>query len=96
MTVHKRGDAFAFTGKYPDDVDLSGVVVRSQMRNAAKKLIVNLTVTLENNRLTFYCQDTNEWPLGMVYLDVEFLFPSGDIASTNTVGIKIIEDVTQK
>ena len=100
---HKRGDTFDFSGQAQildasgNTVDLTGWSIASAIKTVGRTTVTNLNaVWLDDSAglLRIYATDTSGWALGAAILDVQFTSPSGDIVSTKTVTINIIEDVT--
>lgn len=100
----KRGDTFDFSGQV--SLTDSGVVVQDMTGwTGASQLRTSLDVKITD--LTFAWLDaaqrlcritgvaTSEWPLGDLFMDVEFTSPAGDVVSTQTANIKMVKDITR-
>lgn len=97
----KRGDTFSI-GCFSSDggvpTDLSNVTIRSQIRSAAtKKLVQALDITLldqtTNTGKFSIVADTSEWPIGTVLMDIEIRDGSVTV-STETLQLRVVQDIT--
>ena len=96
MIIHKRGDTFAYAGLLPAEINFSGAAITSQIRNEAGKLVANVDVAVQGKGIQLRVNETNNWPIGKVFLDIQFKFKAGDVVSTSTVTIKVIPDITRE
>ena len=102
----KRGDTWSqtFTWKQGsetgDPLDLTGCNARCHLRDRSDALIAvvdgYLTVdgavgTVAVNVPAF---ETTEFPVGKLLFDIELTFPDGTVQSTETMALKVLEDVT--
>lgn len=96
----KRGDTFKLSCTYlidgvpaqlPDNV-------RSQIRHHGT-LICELQVDVvdaPNGQYTLTCADSKNWSVGAVYrCDIEYSSNGGNVASTDTFTIKVVEKETR-
>ena len=94
----KRGDTFLVAAVLPDSVraTLAGAEARSQIRRPDGRLVATLDVTLTADQITLrFSGNTQDWPLGQVEVDVQFLLASGIVTSTGTTTFNVVRDVTQ-
>ena len=102
---HKRGDTFDLSGSV--EVTSNGVSVsdftgwsgRCQVRAGDGSLIeelifewLNISTGLLRIRSA---APTEGWPLGPARTDIQLTSPSGDVVSTETAVIEIVEDITR-
>jgi hypothetical protein len=101
--THKRGDTFRFAAVLRESktgpvIDLGGWVIASMIRAAdTDALIAELTVTVTNaaqGAFTLRADDTDAWPVGTAYWDIQYTDPGTVIQSTETISVQILEDVT--
>lgn len=97
----KRGDTMLLTVTYKVDgvaADISTIDIASQVRTLNGSLIATMVVdkleTTGQFTLTPDVQDTSTWPLGNLLCDIEFT-QSGNIRSTETFGIIVVEEITK-
>lgn len=105
MIKHKRGDTFSYAGKCQlkdadgNDIDMSTIQIDSQMRQPNGRKVVDFVVTKFADVGVWYLRlsadDTWKWPLGVCNVDVQFTFIAGQIASTTTAAIEVVEDITR-
>ena len=97
LTV-KRGDTFKLSCTYL----VGGVaaalppVIRSQIRYQGA-LVAELTVVVVDaaaGRYNLSFADTSLWPLDSLQQDIQYTTAAGDVMSTDTFYVKVIEDVT--
>lgn len=86
--------------------DLTGATGASQLRHAGDRaagiepgtLVAELVFTWIDAAQCLYRVRANgstaQWPLGILKHDVQLTLPGGDVVSTDTVLIKLVEDVT--
>lgn len=96
MIIHKRGDTFAYAGTIPAEIDFAGATVTSQIRNEGGRLVAVVAVVVQDTAIQLRVNETNNWPIGKVFLDIQFKFPGGDVLSTSTETIKVIPDITRE
>ena len=97
----KRGDTMLLTVTYKVDgtaSDISTIDIASQIRTQSGSLVETMVVTKleETGQFTLEptTSDTSAWPLGNLLCDIEFT-QSGNIRSTETFGIVVIEEITK-
>lgn len=102
----KRGDTWnqVFLWKQGsetgDPVDLTGCTARCQIRNRAGTLLLDctpyLTVDGANGAVSVLvpASETAGLPIGKLFFDIELTFPDGTVQSTETVMLRVLEDVT--
>lgn len=94
----KRGDTFKMhpsTLEADDgsDVDLTGYVIASQVRDKADSLIATLNITISGNTFESDAVNTSAWPLVDLYCDIQFTY-GGITISSNTFIIRVEKDIT--
>jgi len=100
LNPHKRGDSFVLTLELFDynDVPLTLDVdsLKSQVRAKNNRLIdeVLITQTETAGLYIFQVQDTTEWPIADLYMDVKIIKTDG-ISSTDTLVIPVVRDITR-
>lgn len=97
----KRGDTMLLTVTYKVDgtpADISNINIASQVRTQSGTLVAAMVVTKLESTGQFTMAptgaDTSEWPLGNLLCDIEFT-QSGNIRSTETFGIVVVEEITK-
>ena len=95
----KRGDSFIFTNNQLLDtnnepVDLTGWGVRSQIRDRSMSLVDELDVTISQFDYSIVKMNTESWPVVDLFWDVEYTAPDGTVFSSETITVKVIQDVT--
>lgn len=97
----KRGDTMLLTVTYKIDgvaSDISTIDIASQVRSQSGQLVATMVVsklqTTGQFTLTPTVADTSNWPLGNLLCDIEFS-QSGNIRSTETFGIVVVEEITK-
>lgn len=103
-TPFKRGDTFSLKCTWKVDgvpKDITGLIITSQIRTSSGKLIATLSVVPDNQMtnpgvyaLVAVNQDSNSWPIGAAYCDIQ-VDDQGIDRSSETFIIPIIEDVTR-
>ena len=101
---HNRGDTFSLAGEVTINVngarqlDLTGWTGASQVRSANNRLVADLTFEWVDAALSLvavsFVGSTSTWPLGTLYMDIEFATPAGDIVSTQKTAFEVVQDVT--
>lgn len=91
----KRGDTFHAACQRVG-VNITSTVIRSQLRAGTWRQ--DLTVTKTNAAtgeftLTATAADAELWPVGVATWDIEY-DDGGDVHSTETISLRIVEDVT--
>lgn len=98
----KRGDSFEVDCVYKDadgtPLDLDGITITSQFR-MKDVLISDAEITIgsptTSGAFRVVVADTDEWPVGALAWDIEYLLAGGSIISTETVLINVLRDVTR-
>lgn len=95
MIPMKRGDTFSAVCQRVG-VDITSTTIRSQIRAGAWRQ--DLTVTKTNAAtgeftLSATAADSELWPVGAASWDIEYT-DAGEVHSTETVKLVIVEDVT--
>ena len=102
--THKRGDTFNLTGACLDSsgvpVDLTDYTLESQVRDMQGELLSAFTCTktvpVQGTYLISASADTTGlWPPGGYRFDVQFTALDGTVTSSDTVALKIVEDITR-
>lgn len=98
----KRGDTFYIGGLKKDSnnepQDLTDFTIRSQIRSASTKKIINEFEVIKLNQTTYkgkfsISSATDTWPIGVCLIDIEFR-KINTIVSSETMQIYIMEDIT--
>jgi hypothetical protein len=91
----KRGDTFEFYADIAIPEASSGIVERSQVRDSVQTLYAELTIepTSVINRFLLTAIDTEKWPIGELYMDIEYNI-NGKKKSSPTYIITVEEDIT--
>jgi len=100
---HKQGDTFDFSGVATDGdgdaFDFTGWAGLSQVRKTDGTLIEQLTFTWLDASTGLLqvksVDDTQAWPVGKSFFDIQFTTAAGEVISTPTVTVEIIKDVSQ-
>lgn len=93
----KRGDTFLREGIVEIDgveQDVSTWGIRAHLRRG-NRLVSNLEVIRVGGRYRLRDAATDDWPLGPLEGDIEYTLPSGQIVSTETFTVEVIEDKTR-
>jgi hypothetical protein len=102
----KRGDTWnqSFTWRQGsetgDPVDLTGCTARMQVRDRSDVLILDCTPYLALDELAgtvsvlVPASETELFPVAKNQFDIELTFPDGTVQSTETMILRVIEDVT--
>ena len=101
---HNRGDTFSLAGEVTINVngvrqlDLTDWTGASQVRTAGGTLVADLTFewvdATQSLIAVSFVGSTSTWPLGNLYMDIEFATPAGDIVSTQRTAFNVVQDVT--
>lgn len=98
----KRGDTFKLsvllTDSNGDAVDITGYTIESQIRQPTGELISSLTATITDatgGAFELEDTDTQEWPIGCQFQDIQYTDTGGDVNSTQTIKVDVKEDITQ-
>lgn len=100
----KRGDTLSVAAALAQDsgapVDLTGYVVRSQVRTPQGALVAELSVVVTDAPLGAYtlaatAPETQLWPVGRHACDVQYTSAGGVVSSTATFPVVVSEDVTR-
>lgn len=102
--THKRGDTFDYSDQFAMTIDgvavtnFTGMTGASQIRDSAGNLVADLVFTwLDAAQGLFRVRhngSTAAWPVGTLRHDVQLTTSGGDVVSTATELIKLVEDVT--
>lgn len=97
----KRGDSFVFTnnqliGDDGNPLDLNGWGIRSQIRNKSLVLVEELIVVVSQFDYSITADPlmSSSWPVGDLMWDIEYTTPDGVVFSSDTIIVKIIQDIT--
>jgi len=98
----KRGDTYHLSVTLTDDegqaIDITDYDISSQVRTPTGELISTLTTTLTdptNGVFTLEDTDTEDWPVGCQFQDIEYTGTGGTITSTETFKVDVKEDITR-
>lgn len=99
---HKRGDTFLYSAVLKETktgpvIDIRGWTITSMIRDLDGLLIADLTVSItdgEQGEYTVSADDTAAWPVGWAQWDIQYVDDGNVIKSTETVRVKIVQDVT--
>lgn len=99
---HKRGDTFLWAASLKETrtgpaIDISDWTIKSQIRDAEDVLVSDLEVTITdgpNGQYRLYKEDTASWPSDNCFMDIEYRDDGGFIRSTETIGVRVVKDVT--
>ena len=106
MTIskHKRGDTFDYSDQFAMTIDgaavsdFTGMTGASQLRTTAGDLVAALVFTwLDASQGLYRVRHDGSsaaWPLGVLKHDVQLTTAGGDVVSTPTELIQLVEDVT--
>ena len=100
LNPHKRGDTFKIVNcqlldENNDPRDLTDISIRSQLRNVRDQVIVEFQVVKNQFAYDLIAPSTEEWPIGMAYMDVEYTESNGTVFSTETIEMQIVRDITR-
>lgn len=102
----KRGDTWAQTFAWKqgsetgDPVDLNGCTARMQVRDKTDALILDASAYLTVDgpagtvALVVPASETGAFPVAKLAFDIELTFPGGAVQSTETMSLRVVEDVT--
>lgn len=99
--THKQGDSFEWVITLTDNflpVDITGYGIRAQIR-AGDTLVANLTITKTNSSGGVFTASatpvqTDSWAAGTHRCDIEFTDDLGEVFSTETFDVTILEDIS--
>lgn len=99
---HKRGDTFLYAAALLESktgpvINIADWTITSMIRDLDGMLIADLTVTITDaaqGEYTVSLDDTADWPVGWAQWDIQYEDDGGVIKSTETVRVKIVQDVT--
>ena len=98
----KRGDTYHLQVTLRDEngdvINITGYTIESQIRQPTGELISTLTTTLTdptNGTFTLEDTDTQSWPVGCQFQDIEYTGTGGTVTSTETFKVDVQEDITQ-
>lgn len=100
---HKIGDTFSGSLSLPagvaSEIDYTDWDVESQIRRQNGDLLADLTCSWIDRAAPIigvrFAGSTDDWPAEHVNWDIQFVTPNGDKASSQTMKIELIEDVTR-
>lgn len=100
---HKRGDTFNYVAVLPDTVadgEFADRVPTCQIRDVLGRLVADVAIDwidpVTARSLSLQVADTTKWVLGNSFFDIQFTRTSdGDIRSTDTMPLNVIEDITR-
>jgi hypothetical protein len=95
----KRGEYFSFLFQMLDDdknpIDLAITDFASQIRNKSGDLIATCSIVkIETGKFKFYVEDTNDWPIGTLEMDIDVKYNNAPF-STTTFLINVVKDITR-
>ena len=102
----KRGDTWSQSFEWRqgseagDPVDLTGCAARCQIRDRADALILDVTdyLTIDGQAgtvsLVVPAYETENFPVVKLQFDIELIWPDGAVQSTETMILRVLEDVT--
>ena len=100
----KRGDTWSQSFEWRqgsetgDPVDLTGCTARCHVRDRADTLIADvtdyLTVDGPAGTVDLALVPTETFPVAKLQFDIELTWPDGTVQSTETMTLRVIEDVT--
>ena len=103
-SIHKRGDTFDYSDQFALTVDgvavtdFTGMTGASQLRTIEGALVSDLVFTWLDATQGLYRVrhngSTSAWVPGLLRHDVQLTLASGDVVSTATELIRLVEDVT--
>lgn len=103
IVTQKRGDSFLVNATYFADgtnaTDLTEYTITSQVRDMQGELISDILVTKAGSQSTTgkgnftLSADTSDWPVSTLVWDIQYQIDS-TIQSTETIKIKVVQDVT--
>jgi len=93
----KRGDTLQLACSC--DNNITGWSILAQVRDTNQKLISPLTVNISQSSPTGVFTltptvATSSWPIGTLYMDIQYTTASGQVVSTETVGIEVVRDIS--
>jgi hypothetical protein len=101
--THKRGDTFDHSGQFTSSgsepvSSLAGWEIRSQARSLNGDLVSDFEASwIDASQRSFRLRapDTSSWPIGSIKVDIQLTSPGGDVVSSPTFSIDIVDDVTK-
>lgn len=98
----KRGDTFRLNVTVTTDdgaaMDITGWVIRCQVRTSDLTLVDTLTATMLQPTAGTYkleAASTASWQLGTLVVDIEYTDAGGTVFSTDTFQVRNMESITQ-
>lgn len=98
----KQGDTYIVSCQLTDNddqpINITNFTIRSQVRTPTDDLIAELTITKTDSELGMFDMeetDTQSWPVGCQFQDIEYTDGDGIIVSTQTFKIDVQQDITQ-
>ena len=102
LIPHKRGDTFSIECTYTDNknrpIDMWDISVKSQVRNQNDRLLSELVffpVDLAQGKYRLVAENTENWTIGCLNFDIQYMLSDGRITSTDTQQIECYADVTR-
>lgn len=101
---HKRGDTFRkqVLEQNPDGsaVDITGWIIASQLRTPEGTLAATAVISVLDAEGGSYeiwvpATTTAAWEIGLLYWDIQRTDMGGDVTSSDTLMVKVQEDITQ-
>jgi hypothetical protein len=101
LSPFKRGDSFILNCTYKVDGEpesISGKTIDSQVRDSSGRLIATMEVEPDDSDPTKFVltpdNSTSTWPLSTLLCDIQ-ISESGNVRSTETIQIPVVEDITK-
>jgi hypothetical protein len=103
--VFKRGNTFELSGLVSvvqhglSISDLTGWTATVFVKDGVGKLISKpsffwLDPTIRLVKIRQEPNVTSLWPVGLLYIDIRFVAPNGDIVNTSTATIDVVREIT--
>lgn len=101
LKTHKRGDTFAFVSIFKNENDIPRVGITSQLkcqiRNDKDEFIsemsISETTTQGEYLFTVSAEQTQDWPLETLFLDIQFT-DNDIVTSSETMFFRVAKDIT--
>lgn len=102
-TDFKRGQTFAYAGQILNNgevMDFTGWSISAQLRTSGtRKLVQALSATFVDAAtgvvsLSATAEETTDWPLQLLVMDVRLQDPGGNVVLSDTSTINIVERIT--
>lgn len=103
LKQHKRGDTFSFITTFNDSQGqpMIGIVskLKCQVRDSKNILVCEMTiqetVTAGEYLFSVPASITKDWPLEILYLDIEYK-DNDIVTSSETMSFRVIRDITRE